>query len=131
MTAAPLSYYKITQNIRAPMAKHSKTPPPPRPLGKHGAALWASIHAAYRIDDAGGIEMLAQACAELDAAEDYASHIKKDGAVIRTNGGIKDHPLIKHELAARAFVVRTLQRLGLDVETVRPVGRPGITGYSG
>jgi hypothetical protein len=114
------------------MAKQpTKTPTPPRPLGKHGAALWASIHGAYCINDAGGIEMLAQASAALDSAEDYASQIKKDGAVIRTNGTLKDHPLIKHELAARAFVVRTLQRLGLDVETVKPIGRPGLTGYVG
>jgi hypothetical protein len=31
---------------------------------------------------------------------------------------------LKHELANRAFVVRTLARLGLNFETVKPVGRP-------
>jgi hypothetical protein len=48
--------------------------------GRHGAALWGVIQRDYAIEDAGGIEMLAQACAcaELDAAEDYASHIAKD-----------------------------------------------------
>ena len=70
------------------------------------------------------MEMLAQACAMLDAAEDYASIIAKDGATIRVNGVTKDHPLLKHLLAARAFVVRTLQRLGLDVEATKSVGRP-------
>jgi hypothetical protein len=37
---------------------------------------------------------------------------------------MKEHPLLKHELAARAFVCRTLQRLGLDVEAIKPPGRP-------
>ena len=83
------------------------------------------------IQDVGGVEMLAQACAMLDAAEDYAGHIAQDGPVIRVNDTIKDHPLIKHELAARAFVVRTLQRLGLDVEAIKPVGRPPMGGYTG
>ena len=39
-------------------------------------------------------------------------------------------PLLKHELAARAFVVRTLARLGLDLEPVRagPGRPPGARG---
>jgi hypothetical protein len=39
----------------------------------------------------------------------------------RDDGGI---PAVKDELACRAFVVRTLERLGLNVEGVKPVGRP-------
>jgi hypothetical protein len=31
---------------------------------------------------------------------------------------------LRAELANRAFVVRSLARLGLDVEPVRPMGRP-------
>jgi len=42
--------------------------------------------------------------------------IDNDGEVIRARGQIKDHPALKHELAARAFVVRTLSRLGLNFE---------------
>jgi len=37
---------------------------------------------------------------------------------------LREHPGLKHELAARSFVVRTLARLGLDVEAIKPVGRP-------
>jgi hypothetical protein len=37
---------------------------------------------------------------------------------------MREHPAMKHELANRAFVVRTLARLGLDVEAVKPIGRP-------
>jgi hypothetical protein len=97
---------------------------PSRPLGKHGAALWKSITAEYGIEDAGGAELLTEACQTLDRAEELAAAIKRDGPVIRYKGAIKDHPAIKHELAARSFVVRTLQRLGLDVEALKPVGRP-------
>jgi hypothetical protein len=100
-------------------------PTPPRKLGEHGARLWGAIHADYGIEDAGGVEMLALACQALDRAESCRKTIDDDGEVVRTEGGpLKDHPLIKHELASRAFVARTLQRLGLDVEAIKPVGRP-------
>jgi hypothetical protein len=38
---------------------------------------------------------------------DYAVQIARDGAVIRTKSGLKDHPLVRHELAARSFIVST------------------------
>jgi hypothetical protein len=45
--------------------------------------------------------------------------------VVQARNGPKDHPALRHELAARAFVAKTLLRLGLNVEPVRPVpGRP-------
>ena len=36
---------------------------PPRKLGEHGLSLWNAVMAEYRIDDRGGIELLAQCCA--------------------------------------------------------------------
>ena len=51
-----------------------------------------------------------------------------DGLLVKTKHGPKEHPLVKHELAARSFVVRTLARLGLDVDHAKPVGRPGSGG---
>jgi hypothetical protein len=87
-------------------------------------ALWRSVTNEYQIEDAGGIEMLQQACVSLDRAEELSRHIAEDGVVIRSEAGIKENPLIKHELAARSFVVRTLGRLGLDVEAIKPMGRP-------
>ena len=51
--------------------------------------------------------------------------MNRDGEVITTRQGVRDHPGLRHELASRAFVVRTLQKLGLDVEPLRPApGRP-------
>ena len=99
-------------------------PAPSRTLGNHGRSLWDRVMTEYDIQDSGGLEMLLQACGALDRAESLRVEIDRDGEVIRTRGSVKDHPALKHELANRAFVVRTLSRLGLNFEAVRPVGRP-------
>jgi len=97
---------------------------PPRPLGLHGRALWNSVQAAYRIDDVGGIELLAQACAAADRVEALAERISADGEVIHVRGGVRSHPALRDELQGRAFIVRTIERLGLNLETIKPVGHP-------
>jgi hypothetical protein len=104
-------------------------PTPPRPLDKHGAALWRAINLEYAITDVGGIEMAALACAALDRAESCREQIDTDGEIVKIKGIPREHPLLKIELANRAFVVRTLQKLGLDSEPIRAVGRP--PGYRG
>ena len=106
---------------------------PPRDLGQHGRKLWDAVQREYGITDRGGIELLAQACAALDRAEGLAAATATDGAIIYNRTGVpKSHPGCKDELACRAFVVRTLERLGLNVEAVRPVGRPTAkAGWSG
>jgi hypothetical protein len=98
---------------------------PPRPLGAHGAALWQAITRDYEFSDPGSVEVLCQSCAALDRAEECAREIAKDGQMLRTKTGMREHPLLKHELANRAFTVRALSRLGLDLEPLhdRP-GRP-------
>jgi hypothetical protein len=102
---------------------------PPRNLGDPGLSLWNRITSEYQIEDCGGLEMLAQACQALDRAETLRSEIERDGEVLRLQGTVRDHPALKHELANRAFVVRTLVRLGLNFEPVKPsVGRPGYGG---
>jgi len=53
--------------------------PPPRKLGSHGLALWESVQSAYHIDDVGGIELLAQACAAADRVEALAAQISAEG----------------------------------------------------
>jgi hypothetical protein len=102
-------------------------PLPPRSVGSHGQSLWNRVTAEYQIEDCGGLEMLAQACQALDRAEALRGEIERDGEVLRLQGSVKDHPALKHELANRAFVVRTLARLGLNFEPVKSsVGRPGL-----
>ena len=82
---------------------------PPRKLGQHGLSLWNSVQSAYRIDDAGGVELLAQACAAQDRVEALAEAINRDGEVVQTRAGPKAHPALRDELAGRAFIVRTLE----------------------
>jgi hypothetical protein len=58
--------------------------------------------------------------------EALAAEVALDGPVVRSRGGPRAHPALKELLATRSFVVRTLARLGLDVEPVRSTpGRPG------
>jgi hypothetical protein len=98
---------------------------PPRTLGNHGMNLWNRITSEYEITDAGGRELLVLACQQLDRAEALKAQIDAEGEIVQSRHGPKDHPALRHELQARAFVAKTLLRLGLNVEPLRPVpGRP-------
>ena len=96
--------------------------PAPSELGNAGRALWASVMDEYQINDAGGIEMLKQCCLAADRAAACRAQIDRDGELIQTKTGYREHPLLKAELASMAFVTWTLQRLGLNLEPVRPLG---------
>jgi phage terminase small subunit len=106
---------------------------PPRNLDNRGRSLWDRIMREYDIRDAGGLELLLLACEGIDRIWVLRQEIERDGAVIRLrNGAVKEHPALKAEIAAMSFVTRTLARLGLDVEPVRPSrGRPGAIGWQG
>jgi hypothetical protein len=94
-------------------------------LGPIGKSLWSDIVAAYEFSDRASYETLFQACSAADRAEKCRVQIDGDGELIKTKTGFREHPLLKHEIAARSFVVRTLARLGLDLEPVRfGPGRP-------
>jgi hypothetical protein len=85
--------------------------------------LWTSIQREYRITDVGGIELLMQVCCACDRMQSFTDQINADGPMLRSKTGMRSHPLLKEELAARGFIVRTLQRLGVS-EELKPVGRP-------
>jgi hypothetical protein len=93
--------------------------PPPANLGTTGCHLWRSILAQYDIPDAGGLAILEQACAAADRADECARAIAEHGPLIQSPGGLRDHPLLRHELSARALVGRLLARLNLNVEALR------------
>lgn len=98
---------------------------PPRPLGPHGMALWRTVLSEFDIADCAGRELLCQAAALLDLAENLAEQIASDGTVIRTKSGIKSHPAVRDEIGARTAVVRILGKLGVLEEPLRPgPGRP-------
>ena len=97
---------------------------PSRKLGQHSAQLWEAVTGAYHITDVGGIELLTLACQALDRKESLRTLIDEQGKIVETQHGPKDHPALRHELAARAFVAKIITRLGLDVEPIRQPSRP-------
>jgi len=105
---------------------------PPRPLGPHGRALWDKIQREYAISDAPGCELLCQACASLDTAESLGEAIARDGHVIYSRAGVpRPHPAIKDQLACRSFTVKTLERLGVTTEGVKPAAGHPLRGGLG
>jgi hypothetical protein len=107
----------------------SSLPQPPANLGPAGATLWRSIMAEYDVPDAGGQALLEQAAFAYERAERLRVEIDRDGEIVRTRTGMREHPGLRGELGARSFVVRTLQRLGINLEAVRPASgrRPNPT----
>ena len=102
----------------------STTISPPRKLGVHGLSLWEFIQSEYRIEDPGGQELLLQCCESADRIGALSERISAEGEIIQTRNGPRAHPALREELANRQFICRTLERLGLNLEAVRPVGRP-------
>jgi hypothetical protein len=98
--------------------------PPPRKLGEQGLNLWNAVQSDFQIEDCGGVELLMQACLAADRAQSLADLIDRDGELIDTKMGLRAHPCLRDELANRSFIVKTLQKLGLTDEAIRPVGRP-------
>jgi hypothetical protein len=96
---------------------------PPAGLHESGRGLWKRILRDFEISDAHGLEALYQICVASDRANECAEAIARDGAVIRTKTGPRDHPALKHELQMRSFICRALARMGFDVIT--PRGEPG------
>jgi hypothetical protein len=84
---------------------------PPRKLGRHGMDLWRTVQSEYAISDAGGIELLMQACGAIDRVEALAERIQADGEVILVRGVPKPHPALQAELAARSLVCRSTSKL--------------------
>ena len=109
-------------------------PDPPRTLGEHGGELWARVQSEFAIEDAGGIEVLAQACLALDRAEALAARINTEGESVKGSTGLRPHPCLKDETQNRALVCRCLARLGILSEQIGPMG-PGsgrrAKGYTG
>jgi hypothetical protein len=102
-----------------------QVPDPPRPLGPAGQGLWRAIQTEYNIQDQGGITMLLVGCQALDRAERLRVQIDADGEVIRLrNGSVRAHPAIRDELGCRAQVMRAIEKLGLNFEAVKAIGRP-------
>src|SRR5262245_34468317 len=107
------------------LADSGAGPEPPRPLGVHGRDLWDRVMHAYGIMDVGGIELLCLACQAIDRAESCRAAIDRDGEMICGRDGVmRRNQLLRDELANRAFAARCVDRLGINQEALKPVGRP-------
>jgi hypothetical protein len=78
------------------------------------------------IGDAGGLELLAQICAAADTVAALSVEIERDGPVIRTARGTKPNPCLRDLLNHRAFITRTMTKLGINIEPTKAMGRPGV-----
>ena len=92
-------------------------------------SLWNRVMTEYHIEDVGGRELLALVCQHSTRAEALKGQINSEGEVIQTRNGPKDHPALRHELAARAFIAKTLLKLGLNVEPLHQHRPPAGTGW--
>jgi hypothetical protein len=63
-------------------------------------ALWNRVQSEFHITDAGGIELLVQACLTMDRLEQLEGRIAADGVTLTTPQGMRSHPLLKEEFAA-------------------------------
>jgi hypothetical protein len=97
-------------------------PTPPSHLGEPGRKLWVSLVSEYRIEDAGGLALLATAAEATDRIWRCREAIDRDGELIQTRYGPKMHPLLPAERDARAALTRALYRLNLDVEPLKSLG---------
>src|SRR5262245_21924215 len=119
---------KITLPSSISYAAVTTIEPPtvPGDLGEVGQKLWGRVMAEYALADSGGLELLAQACRAADRAARCQKAINLDGEMtIGADGRAREHPLLRHEIAARGFVVQTLVKLGLNLEPLKATaGRP-------
>jgi hypothetical protein len=101
---------------------------PPRALGPSGMAMWTSISAEYLIDDEAARQLLWLACDAEDRRSQLATSIARDGAVVPGRYGPRTHPAVREELACRSFIAKAIERMGLNLESVRAPGRPASGG---
>jgi hypothetical protein len=116
---------KVASKLTAPKRNHASSP---ADLKATGRLLWRTILDEYEINDSGSLCLLGEACRALDRADQCAKVIDKEGLVIETKMGFRDHPLMKAELLLRSFATRTLVRIGIVDEPKNPVGRPPMQG---
>jgi hypothetical protein len=104
---------------------------PPRKLGQSGLTLWNRVQSEFAITDCGGIELLLQAALTMDRLEQLEARIAADGVTLTTPQGLRSHPCLKEEFAARRLLVAILRQLGLTEEAIKAPGRPAGKAWSG
>ena len=117
-----------TVSASAPSTRPSNALPPPADLGPAGRKLWQDITQDFTLETAAEVQQFYEACVMEDRAVQLRARIDAEGLVTKT---YRDHPCLKHELAARAFVVRTLANLFPSAPDEKPKRYRTSPGYYG
>jgi len=112
------------KRLRIVPERSATYPDPPASLGEPGRNLWRRVLDEYDISDVAGLLTLETAARAFDRAESLREVIQRDGLTISTPNGVKEHPLLRHEIQARSLLLRALARLGINHEPLKPLGRP-------
>jgi P27 family predicted phage terminase small subunit len=98
----------------------------PAHLGDSGRTLWREVQEQYRIEDAGGRQLLLTACEATDRAWRARKLIEQHGEVVLTErGSMRANPACQIERDAWAAQRHALRALNLDTEALRDApGRP-------
>ena len=93
----------------------------PRGLKARGRRFWKAVRAGYELN-VDELELLVEVCRCLDACEDLAVTVERDGLTVPgSSGQTRVHPAVGELRACRALVGKLLAQLGLpgpDGETL-------------
>lgn len=102
---------------------------PKRPTGLRGRGLrfWTGTLDSFSLERS-ELELLAEACRQLDMCDDLRRVIDRDGLTIQAaNGSPRMHPAVAELRQARALTGRLLGQLGLPDEDDQPLIRTGLS----
>lgn len=102
----------------------TKTPPPPPHLKAPGKALWKAILSEYDVGDAHDLARLQVAAECADRGAEARDAIERDGAYTEGKFGLKAHPALAVEQAARILLLRAIREMGVDVAEAQPTRPP-------
>ena len=89
-----------------------------------GADLIKVINEEFELDSS-GLVLLNETASTLDRLNDVTARISRDGVMVKWGRSMRPHPLLKMELQLRTLIGRNLHRLGIGLDPVGNVGRPG------
>src|SRR5687767_8346675 len=89
---------------------------PPRGLGTTARSLWNRLNASYAFDDDAQIMLLELLVRAYDRSERARAVLAKEGEVVKSSTGPKQHPACVTEAAAWRVMLTATKQLGLTLE---------------